>query len=215
VSRPEVARHHAREDARLLCTAGASSASGRTTASRPSRASASRARDAPWQAKGKAGSRARKRNSDDYNGLGLLLVTALRQPIPLPVHEPATHERSSRCGDELPLEDFNRESRAPGLPGTVSAAAARSCLVRRAVGHLGLRLRHSVQREQQLGALPVLPRRRRLAAEVRWRTTHRARRRTGRNRDAPSIRGLAQAPSGARTTAGVMRPRPLRPPPPG
>jgi hypothetical protein len=48
----------------------------------------------------------------------------------------------------------------------VRAAAARSCLVRRAVGHLGLRLRHSVQREQQLGALPVLPRRHRLAAEV-------------------------------------------------
>jgi hypothetical protein len=80
-----------------------------------------------------SGSRARKRNSDDYNGLGLLVVTALRQPIPLPVHEPTTHERASRCGDELPLEDFNRESRARGLPGTVSAAAARSCLVRRAV----------------------------------------------------------------------------------
>jgi hypothetical protein len=162
-------RVHRSTARRLLLRSGSPGVRGSESGAivaRPLRASPSRARDVRWQAKGKAGSRARKRNSDDHNGLGLLLVTALRQPIPLPVHEPATHERSSRCGDELPLEDFNRESRAPGLPGTVSAAAARSCLVRRAVGHLGLRLRHSVQREQQLGALPVLPRRRRLAAEV-------------------------------------------------
>jgi hypothetical protein len=121
---------------------------------------------AAYAPKGKAGSRARKRNSDDYNGLGLLLVTRhgsrSRCPFTNRRHtsDPAGAETNCRW------RISTRESRARGLPGTVSAAAARSWLVRRAVGHLGLRLRHSVQREQQLGALPVLPRRHRLAAEV-------------------------------------------------
>jgi hypothetical protein len=52
------------------------------------------------------------REFDDFNGLASLLVVARRAPIPLPTREPRTTKPCSRCGRDLPLEAFNRESRA-------------------------------------------------------------------------------------------------------
>lgn len=53
-----------------------------------------------------------ERREHDYDGLALLLVTALRQAIPLPVQEPPTSKACSRCGRVLPLAFFNVERRA-------------------------------------------------------------------------------------------------------
>jgi hypothetical protein len=53
------------------------------------------------------------RASDDHDALALLLVTALGAPFPLRVAGPRTSKPCSRCGRDLPLEAFNRESRAP------------------------------------------------------------------------------------------------------
>jgi hypothetical protein len=53
-----------------------------------------------------------ERESDDFNGLASLLVVALRATIPLPTRELRTTKACSWCGRDLPLEAFNRGSRA-------------------------------------------------------------------------------------------------------